>query len=143
MEDEFPRGLVTVLVAEADGVGRLKAREGAAVAQEALRLVEETVLRLVEDHGGRGAAFSAWGWTVAFSSPRQAIGCAVAVQRAAAWLGRERPTWHLGVRMGLDIGEAYLEDGRLAGEAMEAAGRLAARAAGGQVLATPAVKELA
>ena len=77
-----------------------------------------------------------------FADSRQAVGAAVAIQRALAareWFG----IGHLRVRMGLNVGVADARDGDYFGPEVIRAARLCHAANAGQILASRAVMELA
>ena len=76
-----------------------------------------------------------------FVSPRNAVACAIGMQRALADGNRARPDdQQLQLRVGLNSGEAIREDGDLFGSTVDAAARICAKAAGGQILTSETVR---
>jgi peptide/nickel transport system substrate-binding protein len=78
-----------------------------------------------------------------FSSARQALRAAVALQRSFRKRVDGEPVLPVGIGMGLDAGEAVPTQGGFRGGALNVAARLCALAAPGQVLATETVVGLA
>lgn len=75
------------------------------------------------------------GFFATFDGPARAIRCAQAVVAAVPELG-------LDVRAGVHTGECELHDGKVAGLAVSIGARVAAAAAGGEVLVSQTVKDL-
>jgi class 3 adenylate cyclase len=75
------------------------------------------------------------GFFATFDGPARAIRCAQAVVGAVPELG-------LDVRAGVHTGECELHDGKVAGLAVSIGARVAAAAAGGEVLVSQTVKDL-
>jgi class 3 adenylate cyclase len=128
----LPGGTVTFLFTDVDGstelVKRLGERYGAALATHQ-RLLRSTFV----EHAGTEIDTQGDAFFVAFGRARDAVGAAVAAQRALAghaW-GQDGPVL---VRMGLHTGEAYLDEGRYTGVAVNRAARICTIAHGGQVL---------
>ena len=76
------------------------------------------------------------GVMAAFTSPVEALGCAVAIQRAVHMRNEARPQDALAVRVGLNVGEPIRTGGDYHGMAVNVAARLCGHAAGGQILAS-------
>ena len=98
----------------------------------------------MEAHGGKVVEIRGDEALAVFTSARQAIRCAVALQARfdeEAALDHDLP---LRVGIGIDSGEAVaLEDGSFRGAALNVAARLCARAHGGDVIVTEATYRLA
>jgi class 3 adenylate cyclase len=71
-----------------------------------------------------------------FSSARQALRAAVALQRRLRTPAEGEQVFPLGVGIGLDAGEAVPTEGGYRGGALNLAARLCGQAAGGEILAT-------
>ena len=82
------------------------------------------------------------GFMVAFSSARRAVDCAIAIQRAFAAQGEETPDEAIRVRIGLHTGEAIRERDDFFGRNVILAARIAAQAAGGEILVSSLLKQL-
>jgi predicted ATPase/class 3 adenylate cyclase len=133
----LPRGTVTLLFTDIEGSTRLAAtlrdRYG-----EVLEAHRRILRRIVAAHSGvevdtQGDAFFA-----AFASARDAAAAAVAAQRALADL--DDP---VRVRMGLHTGEPEVAEGRYYfGVDLSVGARICAAAHGGQIVVSPATREL-
>jgi class 3 adenylate cyclase/tetratricopeptide (TPR) repeat protein len=135
-------GIRTVLVADLRGYTRLTTQHGDERAGETARLFEETAREAVEDHGG--SVFGTAGDQVlaTFASARKAAAAALQLQsRLADLASRGSPMLEAGV--GLDAGEPVEEGGDFRGRAVNLAARLCSLAAGGEVLASDTVTNLA
>lgn len=134
-------GTVTLLFTDIEGSTRLLRDLG-----------EEYAEVLLEHHGlirdvvaaTRGREFNTEGdaFFVAFETAREAITCAVGIQRAVTaheWRGNVR----LRVRIGVHAGEVRVSGGEYVGIELHRCARVAAAANGGQVLLTGVVCELA
>ncbi len=126
---------LTILFTDVEGSTAYRSRAGEAAANRLMtdheRLVSDQVLR----HDGRHIKSLGDGCMAVFSSPRRAVECAVAVQRASA----EAP---LAVRMGLNVGEVTLTQDDVFGSAVNAAARISAKAAGGQIFVSDLMRQL-
>ncbi|HYM84815.1 MAG TPA: LuxR C-terminal-related transcriptional regulator, partial [Candidatus Dormibacteraeota bacterium] len=98
-----------------------------------LRWHDATLRREFERHAGREVDHAGDGFLVVFRSPRDAVACAVAIQRALA-AHRASAGFALAIRIGLHEGEAVERDGRFVGATVHLAARIAARAEGGTIL---------
>ncbi len=134
-------GPVTILFTDVEASTELRTRHGDHVAQQLLRRHEEVVRGEVAAHGGVEVKALGDGFMVAFGSARRALACAVAIQRALA--ERRADLSDLRVRIGLNTGEVVAEADDLYGQAVHAAARIAARAAGGEILVSEVVRQLA
>jgi CheY-like chemotaxis protein len=77
-----------------------------------------------------------------FDSAAQSLACAVEMQRAVAARNR-RAQQRLGVRIGVSVGDATVEDGDYFGGPVVESARLCAHAAGGQIVVNALVRQLA
>ena len=137
---ELPSGPVTFLFSDIEGSTRLvKAlRERyPQVLAEHRRLVRAAIASQAgHEIDTQGDAFF-----VAFASAKQAVLCALEVQRALA--GYEWPAGaSVRVRMGIHTGQAIPVEGAYAGLAVHRAARICAAARGGQVLVSQATQTL-
>jgi hypothetical protein len=112
-------------------------------AAEELRRTHFSLLRTaVAESGGEEVKSLGDGLMVAFTSPLDAMGCAVAMQRAIAEHNRSNPSRGLGVRVGLHAGEPVRDEADFFGTAVVVAKRLCDRAEGGQILASELITGL-
>ncbi len=136
----------TILFTDVEGSTALTDRLGDAKARELLREHERLVRDALKAHGGSEVKTMGDGFMTSFSSATKALECAIAIQRAFA--GRnESAAEPILVRVGLNAGEPIAEDdagGRsdLFGAAVNMAARIAAKAEGGEILASNVVREL-
>ncbi len=136
----------TVLFTDVEGSTALTQRLGDARARELLREHEGIVREALKSHGGSEVKTMGDGFMTSFSSATGALECAIAMQRAFA-AHNESAEEVIRVRIGLNAGEPIAEedpDGRsdLFGTAVILAARIAAQAAGGEVLASDVVRQL-
>lgn len=143
---ESPRpvsGLLTFLIADVRGYTRFTLEHGdEAAARLATRfadLCEDTVGR----HHGRVVELRGDEALAVFSSARNALRSAVALQAAFKAAREEDPALPLNVGIGLDAGEAIPVRGGYRGGALNLAARLCSIAGGGDILASEGVIHLA
>src|SRR3954454_10233338 len=97
---------------------------------ELVEVHDEIVRAQVAAHGGREARGASGGFAAAFDSAPAALRCAIAIQRALARRNAEQPDAAMGVRIGLDPGDAAL------------AARIMAKAERAEILVSGALREL-
>jgi class 3 adenylate cyclase len=134
-------GVVTVLFTDVVGSTQLLDRLGDDAAEE-LRRTHFALLRLaIAETGGREVKSMGDGLMVAFTSPLEALRCAVSMQRAVANHNRQSDLT-IEVRIGVHAGEPIPDQGDLHGTAIVVAKRLCDQARGGQILAGQIVADL-
>jgi class 3 adenylate cyclase len=116
---------------------RLGDDKGRAVLREHERITREAL----KAHGGTEVKTMGDGFMACFSSATRALECAIAMQRAFAD-HNESAEEQIRVRIGLNAGEPIAEDQDLFGTAVIMAARIAAKAEGGEILASNVVREL-
>lgn len=134
-----PGATVTVLFADVEGSTAMLERVGQARWLGALADYEALLNETVADHGGTLIKAIGDGHLVSFPSAREALRCAVDVQRALPL--ESAPD--LRVRMGLHTGEPAVRADDLHGRTVVKAARIASMAQGAQVLVSGIVRELA
>ena len=132
----------TILFTDVEGSTALTQRLGDAKAREVLRAHERIVREALRAHGGSEVKSLGDGFMASFSSGTRALECAIAMQRAFAE-HNESAEEPLRVRIGLNAGEPIAEEKDLFGMTVILAARIAAKAAGGEILAANVVRELA
>jgi class 3 adenylate cyclase len=132
----------TILFTDVEGSTALTERVGDAKAREVLRAHERIVREALQSHGGSEVKAMGDGFMASFSSATRALECAIAMQRAFGEYNEtaDAPTR---VRIGLNAGEPIAEAADLFGTAVNLAARIAAQAAGGEILVANVVRELA
>ena len=134
-----PDGQVTILFSDIEDSTLMTERLGD---QRWLRAHNSLFRRLVPVHGGYEVKNQGDGFMLVFPDPGQAIECAAAIQRELT----ERESLEgerVRVRMGMHAGEAIREEGDFFGRSVILAARIAARARGGEILVSEALKERA
>jgi predicted ATPase/class 3 adenylate cyclase len=137
---ELPSGTVTFLFTDLEGSTRLWEEQPDAM-RDALARHDAILRTAVESHRGHLVKMTGDGVHAAFTTPRDAVGAAVAAQRALAaepW-GETGPLW---VRMGIHTGEAQYRDGDYYGTAVNRAARVMSAAHGGQIVLSQATADL-
>jgi class 3 adenylate cyclase/pimeloyl-ACP methyl ester carboxylesterase len=140
-----PGAPLTVLFTDVEGSTALTQRLGDAKAREVLREHERMTREALRAHGGTEVKTMGDGFMASFSSATRALECAIAMQRAFAEYNAGVGAQHaapLHIRIGLNAGEPIEEDKDLFGTAVILAARIAARAEGGEILASDVVRQL-
>ncbi len=132
-------GVTTILFTDLVSSTHLMQRTGDERARVIFSEHRDLLLEAVAANGGREVKWLGDGLMVAFASAADAVRCAVSVQRAA-----QRPTagGRVEVRVGLNAGEALLEESDYFGTPVVVARRLCDRAKGGQILCSGLVAGL-
>ncbi len=131
----------TILFTDVEGSTALTQRLGDAKAREVLRAHERIVRDALKAHGGSEVKTMGDGFMASFSSATRALECAIAMQRAFA-AHNEVAEEPIRVRIGLNAGEPIAEEEDLFGTAVILAARIAAKAEGGEILASDVVRQL-
>jgi class 3 adenylate cyclase len=137
-----PSGLVTILFTDVEGSTALTHRLGDAKAQEVLRTHNTIVRDALKTHSGSEIKHTGDGIMASFASASRALECAIDIQRTLAQ-HNETAEEPIRVRIGLNAGEPIAEEKDLFGTAVNLAARIAAQAAGGEILVANVVRELA
>jgi class 3 adenylate cyclase/tetratricopeptide (TPR) repeat protein len=130
---------VTILFTDLIGSTELLQRAGDEQAQRIFRAHHRLLREAVDAHGGHEVKWLGDGLMVAFDSAQEAVRCAIAMQQAS-----RRPTAgeRLEVRVGLNVGEALVDDSDYFGTPVVVARRLCDRAGSGQIFASDLVLRL-
>ena len=132
----------TILFTDMEGSTSLTQRLGDAKAQEVLRTHNAIVRDALKAHSGSEIKHTGDGIMASFASASRALQCAIAIQRAFAE-HNESAGEPIRVRIGLNAGEPIAAEKDLFGTAVIMAARIAAQAAGGEILVANVVRELA
>jgi len=124
-----------------EGSTALTQRLGDSKARDVLRAHERIVREALGSHGGSQIKHTGDGIMASFPSATWAVECAIAMQRAFAEYNEtaEEP---IRMRIGLNAGEPIAEEKDLFGTAVNMAARIAAKAEGGEILASDVVRQL-
>ena len=133
-----PEGTVTLLFTDVVDSTPLVEELGDTRARELFREHDRVVRRAAAEHGGVEVEREGDAFMLAFSSARAAVRAAGAIQRDL-----ERAELPLRVRIGLNTGDVLSEEDRYFGRTVFLASRIAAQAAGGEVLVSELTRGLA
>ncbi|MCH8050998.1 MAG: adenylate/guanylate cyclase domain-containing protein [Chloroflexi bacterium] len=133
--------VATVLFTDIVGHTEMMSRLGDEKGRDVLREHERITRDLLAANGGKEVKTMGDGFMASFTSVTKAVACAIALQKAFAERneGADEP---LHIRIGLNAGEPIEEDGDLFGATVILASRLAAKAAGGEILVSDVVRGL-
>lgn len=141
---DFGEGTVTIMFSDIESSTELAHRLGDEHWFDVLGIHNEMVRRHVDRAGGVEVKSQGDGFMLAFASARRALGCAIEVQREVSATGPRAADWALRVRLGAHTGEVIVGDnGDLLGHHVNVAARIADEAAGGEILVSSLVKEIA
>jgi class 3 adenylate cyclase len=139
-----PDGTVAILFSDIEDSTLITERLGDQRWLEVLRAHNAVFRDEVARHGGYEVKSQGDGFMLAFPDPCQALECAIAVQRAFAERDESGDDeQRLRVRMGLHTGEVIAEAGDFFGKNVILAARVAAEAAGGEILVSERMREAA
>jgi adenylate cyclase len=129
-------GTVTIFFSDIEDSTALNDRLGDHAWVKVLGDHDRLVRRRVDRHDGHIIKSQGDGFMIAFSHPSEAVRSAVEIQRA---LADDRRMRDIRVRIGIHAGDAVHRDGDLFGRNVALAARVAAQAAGTEILVTPEV----
>ena len=109
---------------------------------EVLQMHNSIIRGQVESHGGFEVKSMGDGFMITFSSTRQALECAIGIQRQLAAYSDQHPRQPIRVRIGLHVGEAIKEGRDFFGRSVNMAARIGAKAQGGTILVSSTFKEV-
>jgi class 3 adenylate cyclase len=143
---DVPGAFRTILFTDVEASTALTDRLGDAKARDLLREHERITREALKQHAGSEVKTMGDGFMASFGSATKALECAIAIQRAFAQRN-DSADEPIKVRIGLNAGEPIAEDdpggrGDLFGTAVNMAARIAAKAEGGEILASNVVREL-
>jgi class 3 adenylate cyclase len=138
-----PDGTVTVMFTDIENFTVLVETLGDRDAHEIARAHDARVRECVAGAGGVEVKAQGDGFMIVFRSPRGALRCAIAIERAISSWSVRHPGAPIRVRIGIHAGEVIREADDFFGKAVVLAARIAGRASGGQILVSAAVREAA
>jgi len=136
------RSTASVLFTDLVGSTALRSRVGEAAAETLRRKHDRLLAGAVQEHHGTVVKHLGDGIMATFSAAADAVGAAVAIQRAITRHNRSG-TEPLGVRVGISAGDVAFENDDCFGTPVIEAARLCAAARGAQILASEMVRWLA
>ena len=143
---DAPGAFRTLLFTDVEGSTALTDRLGDAKARDRLHEHERITREALKQHAGSEVKTMGDGFMASFLSATKALECSISIQRAFAERN-DSADEPIKVRIGLNAGEPIAEDdpggrGDLFGTAVNLAARIAAKAEGGEILASNVVREL-
>jgi len=140
---ESPRRLVTIVAADIAGYSRLVGMDEEGTIARIKRHRRDLIEPTVAEHNGRLIKWMGDGFLAEFSSPVEAVRCAVVIQQSMA--GRNaalsRPHW-IQFRIGVNLGDVIIDQEDVFGDGVNLAARLQALADPGGVYISGGVYEL-
>ena len=142
MSREIERILTTIVATDVAGYSRL-VRENEEATLKALRTHRRELFNpLIEKHGGRVANSAGDSLLIEFSSPVEAVRCAMAMQDGLAERNRNIPqSRQIHIRIGVNIGDVVKEGADLLGDGVNIAARLQTLAEPGGIFISRAVRD--
>ena len=123
-DSTLQRRLAAILSADAEGYSRLMSEDDAATVRM-LRTCREAATRLVQAHGGRVVDAPGDNLLAEFGSAVDAVEAAVEIQRQLDTCNAELPEERrMRFRIGVNLGDVIVEEGRLYGDGVNVAARI-------------------
>jgi class 3 adenylate cyclase len=141
-DERRPTGTVTLLFTDLVGSTELMDQLGDEAGDRLLREHFAHLREAARAHGGQEVKSLGDGLMLAFSSSLSALACAVRMQRRIAPSVGEAGAEAVGLRIGLNAGEAISAEGDYFGRPVVVAKRLCDRAGRGQILVSDVVRSL-
>lgn len=135
-----PNGTATILFTDIEGSTQLTERLGDRAWMDLLREHNAIVRAQAAVDDGFEVKSQGDGFMLAFASARDAVRCAIGIQRALA--ERDPQAEELRVRIGLHTGEPVREADDFYGKSVILAARIAAEARGSEILVSSLVRDL-
>jgi class 3 adenylate cyclase/thioredoxin-like negative regulator of GroEL len=134
-------GRVTIAFSDIEGYTAAVERLGDTRSQALLRAHDQIVRDAVAAHRGRVVKSQGDGFMMAFASPSNALSCAIAIQQSIA--GHDFDGESVRLRIGVHAGSVISEGDDFFGRTVILAARVAASAAGGEILITSDIRDAA
>ena len=124
----------TIMFTDVVGSSGLMERLGDRQGRLLLSKHDEIIRRQVAEHEGCEVKSLGDGFMFTFHSAGRAVAGAIAIQKAISEHNREQPEASIAIRIGVSVGEPIRDDNDMFGMSVIVAARIAAQAAGGQIL---------
>jgi adenylate cyclase len=136
------RRLAAILAADVVGFSALMGQDEEGTLERIRSLRENILEPKIRDHQGRVVKTTGDGILVEFSSPVEAVRCAVEVQEAIAARASQESSQALQLRIGINLGDIIIEsDGDIYGDGVNVAARLEQMAEPGSIYISSKVYE--
>ena len=138
-----PSGTVTFLFSDMYGSTDLVNELGDLKFRDISRTHEGILSDAIREHDGYIVKEMGDGFMAAFASSRNAVICSMEIQKTLKALRAKEPDLPINVRIGLNTGEAILENGDYFGRAVSEAARISSKAEAEQILISSVTKRMA
>jgi adenylate cyclase len=133
-----PDGNVAILFSDIQGSTELNEKLGDKQWVKLLQRHDAAVRSAIERHDGHVVKTQGDGFMAAFTTPEQAVRCAIAIQQAFE-KGRRKGAATIQIRIGIHYGDVVHRDNDIFGRNVAQAARVAALAEGREILVSEAV----
>lgn len=137
-----PDGTIAFMFSDIEGSTSLNFRLGDLRWREVLRAHNTIIRGQLARHDGFEVKTEGDSFFATFRSARQAILCAIEIERELRSYGEEHPGEQVKVRIGLHAGEAIAEENDYTGGAVNYAARVEAAAKGGEIAVSSTFRDL-
>lgn len=135
-----PDGSVAILFSDIEGSTELNEKLGDKQWVKLLRRHDSAVRSAIQRHEGHVVKTQGDGFMAAFTTPEQAVRCAIAIQQAFE-KGRRKGQGTIQIRIGIHYGDVVHRDNDIFGRNVAQAARVAALAEGREILISQTVAE--
>jgi class 3 adenylate cyclase len=140
---EFDHGTITIVFSDIESSTERATSMGDSAWMRVLSAHNDIIRRHVEAWGGNVVKNQGDGFMLTFNGARQALRAMTEVQRELDEFAREQPDMGVRVRVGVHTGEVIAEQGDIFGKHVMLAARVGGLAAGGEILVSSIVREIA
>ena len=139
MATELPQRLAAILAADIAGYTRLMELDEAGVVEAWRRARKEVIDPTVSRYRGRIVKLTGDGFLAEFSTVESAVKAALDMQAAFAALFADRPAQRVAFRMGVNVGDIWVDSEDIYGAGVNVAARLEGLADAGGICVSGAV----
>jgi adenylate cyclase len=136
-----PDGDVVILFSDIEGSTVLNERMGDKAFVRLLERHDKLIRRCVDGHSGHVVKSQGDGFMIAFAHAEDAVGCSIAIQHALSSQSKRPSANPIRVRIGIHMGKSVRRGDDLFGRNVAMAARVAAEAAGGEILISEPVRD--
>ena len=133
----------SIMFTDLEGSTQMLTRLGDEENQTLLAEHGRIIRQQLDNYGGLEVKTIGDGFMIAFYSARKAVSCAVEIQKELQGFNLQNPDRQLKVRIGVNLGEVIKEEDDYFGTAVVKAARIMDEAAGGQLLVSELLRNVA